>query len=734
MNLEQNKGVPKPFSWAGRLSISFVAALLAVGFAGRYSAHAEEGMHPVSEIAALNLNEKGLEMDVEDVFNPDRVCLIDGICKVNGCTGSFVSGDGLIITNHHCAYRAIQSASTADNDLLENGFIAGNREEEIQAMGYTVRVTESFSDVSEAVLSVVDEGMSFIDRTNAIDRQRKEIEKAAEEENPGMRAEVAEMFIGKTYYLFLYTYLTDIRLVFAPPSSVGNFGGEVDNWEWPRHTGDFAFVRAYVAPDGSSADYSPDNVPYQPKRFIQVAPQGVNEGDFVMLLGYPGRTSRHKTASFLDYEENVRLPWVVDMYNWEIEALTEAGRIDREIELKHSSRIKGLANVEKRSRGQLKGLRSKRIAEMRAAAERELQSFIDSNPELKEQYGDVLSEIDAVYAEMTALAEYELNMNNLDACQLFRFAFTVYDAAVERQKEDLDRETAFMDRNWDQTTRRLMLAHQDLHLPTDQMIFMGMQQRILSAASLSRPEYDPSAVSVMELVTSTPAERIFNGSRLGEREILEQCLTATPAELEAMDDAAIQFAISLYPEFKRLRELNKERAGRLNQLYGDLITVKMEFMKTAFVPDANATLRLTFGSIKRFSPEDAVIKTPITTLGGVVAKTTGESPFVTPQRILDMHAAGDFGPYAHPEMNDVPTCILYDTDTTGGNSGSPILNGRGELVGVNFDRAFEATINDFAWNHDYSRSLGVDVRYVLWITDKVYGASHLIEEMGISRE
>jgi len=262
---------------------------------------AEEGMYPISEIHKLNLQNKGLEMSPLEMYNPDGISLIDGICKVGGCTGSFVSKDGLILTNHHCAYGAVQRASTEENDYLQNGFLAKTREKEIPAKAYTVRITESYRDVSGEVLSAVTEDMDFAERTKAIEKRIKEIVKQAEKENPGKRAEVSEMFIGKTYVLFIYTYLKDIRLVYSPPRSIGNFGGEVDNWMWPRHTGDFSFMRAYVAPDGSSTDYSPENVPYQPKRVVKVAPEGVNEEDFVFILGYPGRTYRHRTSHFLAY-------------------------------------------------------------------------------------------------------------------------------------------------------------------------------------------------------------------------------------------------------------------------------------------------------------------------------------------------------------------------------------------------------------------------------------------------
>ena len=282
-------------------------------------------MFPISEISALDLAEMGLQIETDEIFNTNTTCLVDGICRVNGCTGSFVSGSGLIITNHHCAYEAIRQASTPEHDYLENGFHAAKLGDEVPASGYVVRVTESFEDVSDEVLAAVSDEMSFVERTKAIERRRKELEKTAEAKNPGIRAEVAEMFTGKTYVLFRYTYIKDVRLVFAPSASVGNFGGDIDNWEWPRHTGDFSFMRAYVAPDGSTADFSTDNVPYQPKRFIQVDAAGVNEGDFVMLLGYPGRTARHKTASFLKYEQDVRLPYIVEHYGRQIDILESAG-------------------------------------------------------------------------------------------------------------------------------------------------------------------------------------------------------------------------------------------------------------------------------------------------------------------------------------------------------------------------------------------------------------------------
>ena len=688
---------------------------------------AEEGMFPISSIDQLGLSKKGLQLTATEIFNPDGTCLLDGICRVNGCTGSFVSGNGLIITNHHCAYRAIQSASTAENDWLKNGFFSKSMEQEIPAAGYVVRITESYKDVSAEVLAAVNETMTAAERSKAVAKRRKELEKKAEEENPGMRADIAEMFTGKTYVLFFYTFIRDVRLVFAPPSSVGNFGGAVDNWEWPRHTGDFSFMRAYVAPDGSMADYDTANVPYKPKRHIQVSSAGANENDFVFLLGYPGRTARHKTASFLEYEQNVRLPYVVDLNQWQIATMDSMSKNDRGVALKHSSRKQSLANVEKRSRGQLKGLRRANIVAKRRAVEAELQSFIDSDPTRKERYGSLLKEIDQVYANLGESANYTLTLNNLvSACRGMGLAYTIFDAASERAKSDLDREATYMNRNFERTVGRAVLGWKDWHRETDMKMLAEMKQRLRKIEKANS-----TAVVKAFLDNESIGDEAFAKSKFNDEAFIRSLFTKSADELKKVDDPFLQAVIGLYPEFVRLREQVKASDGELGRLYGELIGVKQEFQKTNFVPDANGTLRMTYGNVKGYSPEDAVYKSPATTLRGVIEKTTGQEPFVTPNRIRELYDKGEFGNFLHPKLNQIPVALLYNTDTTGGNSGSPILNNRGQLVGVNFDRAFEATINDFAWNESYSRSIGVDIRYVLWITGKVYQSRHLLDEMGV---
>ena len=714
--------------------ILFIAILALSSISILSASPVEEGMYPISEIQKLNLQEKGLKLKTIELFNPNAISLIDGICKVGGCSGSFVSSDGLILTNHHCAYRAIQAASTKERDYLENGFLAKDHSDEIPAQGYTVRITESYSDVSQKVLSVVEEKMDPAERTKAIEKKMKEIIKKAEEDNPGMRAEVSEMFIGKTYVLFLYTYLKDIRLVHAPPRSIGNFGGEVDNWMWPRHTGDFSFMRAYVAPDGSPAEFFEENVPYKPKKVIKVAPEGVDEEDFVFILGYPGRTYRHRTSHFLNYEESVRMPYVVDWYQWQINVMEKMGEGDRSIALKHVNRIKGLSNTMKNYRGKLLGLGRLRLVDKKRKEENKLQVFIDDDTRRKKQYGKLLEELGEIYEQIQDRSESELVLDYLcRSSNLLNFAYTVYESAIERQKEDIEREYSYMDRNWTRTKERLFMTLKDHYTPTDKIL---LKEMLLRAAKLPEDLSIPAIKKIIgkkdpEQTIDDFIENAFTGSQLTDVEFLEEALTESPKEIKKIKDPFIQLAIDLYPTYQELKETRRTRRGTLDQLYARFIDVKKEFLGTDFVPDANGTLRLTYGHIRGYRPRDAVYYHPITSVNGVVEKTTGEEPFDPPQHLIDLIESQDFGRFEHSKLKSVPTAILYNMDTTGGNSGSAVLNARGELVGVNFDRAYEATINDFAWSEDYSRSIAVDIRYVLWLTQKFGGADYLLKEMGV---
>jgi hypothetical protein len=695
------------------------------------SLSADEGMWPLSELPKLNLKEKGLRIDPSLIYDPAKQSLLYAVVEV-GATGSFISEDGLIITNHHVAFGSVQAASTPEKDYVTNGFLARTRTEEIPALGRTARITEAYKDVSAEILSVVKKNISYADRTRAIEQRIKKMIKEVEATNPGKRAEVAEMFPGKTYWLFIYTYLRDIRLVYVPPRSIGNFGGEDDNWLWPRHTGDFALMRAYVGPDGTPAGYNEKNVPFKPKTYLKINPSGVKEGDFVFLLGYPARTYRHLPASYLAYEQSIRMPAVADWYDWQIKLMEKMGQKSREVALKHEVRIKGLANTMKNYRGKLAGLRRLNLLAQKRQEENALQEFIQADSKRRAAYGPVLSGLEEIYGNIAG--EYQRNFI-LDSLRrsviLFQTAMTVVEASVERQKPDLERNAAYMDRNFAQTRQRLVLIlRSSFYQPTDMAIFKELLKRA-SALPDSKGINGLSKLVKDNSNLDETVEQIYKLTKLQNPESVASLWDKKPEEIKQVDDSFIKLALSLYPEYQKIEEVNKARKGKLDELQAKLLEVRQEFLGKQFIPDANGTLRLTYGKVEGYEPRDAVYYKPFTTVQGILEKTTGREPFDTPPGLLQVISARDFSRFINPAMDTVSVCLLYSTDTTGGNSGSPIINADGELVGVNFDRAWEATINDYTWSHRFSRSIGVDVRYVLWVLKEFAGAKHLLKEVGI---
>ncbi|MBM4167173.1 MAG: S46 family peptidase [Ignavibacteria bacterium] len=697
--------------------------------------YADEGMYPLSEIRQLNLKSKGLKISPEDIYNPNGVGIIDAIVNVGGCTGSFISSEGLIITNHHCAFGSVQAISSEKNDYVTDGFIAKNKSEELQAKGLTVRITESYRDVSSEILSVVNDTMDFASRSKAVEKKMKEIVAETEKKNEGKRAEVSEMFSGKNYMLFIYTYLKDVRLVYVPPRSIGEFGGEEDNWIWPRHTGDFSFLRAYVAPDGSPGEYSEKNVPYHPRKYLVVNRQGVEESDNVFILGYPGRTFRHRTSHYLSFEEDIRLKFVAELYQWEIETMENLGKDNREIAIKHDARIKSLANVEKNYRGKLKGLKRLRLVEKKKNEEEQLQQFINSDEQRKRLYGTLLRDIGKIYDEIRANADKELLLDYLRlSSTLLNTAYTLYEASIELQKTDIERESQFMERNLKRTTESLILNVQNYYSETDKIF---LKEFITNAAKLP---VDVRISAIDRIVNNGNTkeaiehfiERAFQKTKLDDGKFVITAFSDTTIRSELMNEPLYVFAMDLYPTFKELKETRQRREGALNKLFAQLVDVKKEFLQTDFIPDANSTLRLTFGKIKGYTPADALYTSPITTMKGIVEKnSSGEEWYSAPQKLLDLYSEKNFGTYKHKKLDDVPVALLYNLDTSGGNSGSPLMNERGELVGVNFDRTFDATINDYAWSESYSRSIAVDIRYVLWVLDKFAGMNSLLSEINV---
>ncbi|TJZ62835.1 S46 family peptidase [Sphingobacterium olei] len=694
----------------------------------------DEGMYPLSDLNRAGLKKAGLKINEKDIYNPGQVGLVDALVQVSGCTGSFVSTNGLIITNHHCAFSAVQLASTPQFNYLENGFVANSREQEIEAKGLTIRITDSYEDVSKHVLEAVATISDPAQRINIISQKRAEIAKQAEAADPSIKAEVSEMFIGKSYVLFRYKTIEDVRLVYIPRQDIGEFGGETDNWVWPRHTGDFSFLRAYVAPDGSSAKYSKTNVPYKPKKHLKINPQGVNENDFVFILGYPGHTFRHRPAQYMEYQQKYLLPYTSELYDFQNQQMTLAGKDSKVTELALATRIKRNANVMKNYRGKLKGLRNIDLISTKKQEDEALTQFIHSKPELKARYSSLMQDIDQHYQLVFSDAERELWFNNIysgirllqvsSVLNAFRQAIAqqgtiqaqqqVFDLNIEKVRKQLD--------GYYESYNTLVDKNIAGHLFANAYALNG-KNTIQFIANKNFKSADESRNFIQNAI----ADSKLNSKESAINEILKDAKS-----LLGYSDDLLRLETELEKELKPFYTEQKRRDGVLNKLMGDYVAVKEIYQDKNFIPDANSTLRLTFGNIRGYHPVDATYLAPFTTVKGLIEKgNSGDEEFVYPTAIKDAWLAKNFGAYFKKELNDVPVNILYNMDTTGGNSGSPIMNAYGELIGVNFDRSYDATINDFAWNESYSRSIGVDIRYVLWIADKIDNAQFILKEMGI---
>ncbi|MEE9432204.1 MAG: S46 family peptidase [Melioribacteraceae bacterium] len=710
-----------------KYSSKILLLVLSYFFIGMTLLAPEEGMYPLSEIHKIDLVKAGLKIDPLEVYNPNGVSLIDALVKVGGCTGSFVSNDGLILTNHHCAFGAINNASTPEHNYLENGFLANTKLDEIPATGTKVRITESYEDVSDQILDAVKDIDDLNVRATMIKYKMAEIGEAADDKNNSIIGEVSEMFKGKTYVLFRYRMIKDVRIVYAPPRAIGEFGGETDNWVWPRHTGDFTFMRAYVAPDGSAKEFDADNIPYTPKRFLKVNPKGVKEGDFTFILGYPARTYRHNPSYFLEYQENIQLPYISKTYEWMIRKLESISKDDTELQLKFATPIKRLANRMKNYKGKLKGLKKINLVEQKQQEEKELQIFIDANPELKNKYGTLINDYENLYDELNGYADSYLwfrTFNRFSNGQ--RIANLILEYCDEVQKPDSERASKFEEDKIEKTKNLFLEYLRSYNYEFETALRKKMFSDAKKFKGNSKITSLTNANNIKPISAFTKSQ--MESSSIFTLENIDELLLNCPEDL---DDPIITFAKKLHVEYDILKiEYDRINSG-ITELSAKLYEVKKLWKKSDFIPDANRTLRLTYCYIKGYSPADAIHHSPITTLDGVIDKSLLGGEYAIPDKLKTLYANKDFGQFYNEELGSVPVGILYNMDTTGGNSGSPIMNAYGEMIGINFDRAYEATINDFAWNESYSRSIGVDIRYVLWITQKFGGADYLLAEMGV---
>ena len=697
----------------------------------------EEGMFPLSEIHKIDLKKAGLKIDQNDVYNPNGISLVDALVNVGGCTGSFVSNEGLIITNHHCAFSAVQLASTPENDYLNNGFVAKNYEQELEGKGLTCRITDSYEDVSDLVLGAAAAIEDPSSRLQVINNAIKNIVEEAEKRDPSIKAEVSEMFIGKTYVLFRYKIILDVRLVYIPNRKIGEYGCKTDNWVWPRHTGDYSFMRAYVAKDGSPAKYSKENVPYTPKKFLKVNPNGTNEEDFVFILGYPGKTFRHRPAEFINYQEKYLLPYTSELYDFQNTTMENIGKRDKTTELKLATRIKKNANVMKNYRGKLKGLKAIDLVNQKRQEDLALAQFINNNVEVKAKYGDLMSNINQLYQQINSDANRDLWMGQIyTSTNLLTIAKQLNTFKSELESQPLVQKEAYFNTNIARIKLSINGSYNSFDIDADRKILKKMMMdasRLSSNQRVKAVDKIISRGSSSETMVDDFISEILGFSKLKDQYYLLNTILKSAKSLSAYNDGFLLFEKDIAGQINQIKPEKERRDGVLNKLMGDYVNVKEKFLQKGFIPDANSTLRLTYGYVRGYSPVDANFMAPYTTIKGILEKgATGNPDFTYPAQIKSLWDAKDFGPFVKKDLNDVPVSFLYNMDTTGGNSGSPILNAYGELVGVNFDRAYGATINDYAWNESYSRSIGVDIRYVLWVAIKIDRADFLLKEMGIN--
>ena len=714
-----------------------ITLLLFAGFT-QFAYHLpEEGMFPMSEIHKLDLKKAGLKIEPNEVYNPNGISLVDALVNVGGCTGSFVSNDGLIITNHHCAFSAVQLASTPEHDYLNNGFVAQEHEQELEGKGLTCRITDSYEDVSDQVLGAISRIEDPTTRITMLNNMMKNLAIAAEKEDPSIKAEVSEMFIGKTYVLFKYKTIQDVRLVYIPNRQIGEFGGETDNWVWPRHTGDYSFMRAYVGKDGKPAKYSKDNVPYTPKKFLKVNPKGTDDEDFVFILGYPGKTFRHRPAQFIAYQQKYVLPYVSELNDFQNTTMENVGNKDKTTELKLATRIKRNANVMKNYRGKLKGIRDLDLVGQKKTEDVALAQFINGNVEIKAKYGTLMEDIDNLYQQINGDANRDLWLTQIySSTSLLNVAKQINTFKAELESSPVAQKEAYFNSNANKLKQALAVIYDSYDIDVDRRIFKKMMIDASSFTANQRVnaiDKITSKGSNNEVMANDFIDNAFGLTKLKDEEYVVNTLLKSSKALTAYNDGLLNFEKEIAKQLIDLKQEKDRRDGVLNKLMGDYVNVKEKFLKKDFIPDANSTLRLTYGHVRGYSPADASFMAPYTSVKGILEKgATGNPDFGYPNAIKTLWDAKDFGPFIKKDLNDVPVAFLYNTDTTNGNSGSPIMNAYGELIGVNFDRAYGATINDYAYNESYSRSIGVDIRYVLWVASKIDHADFLLKEMGIN--
>jgi len=725
-----------------RLSLVLAFALL------HAAARADEGMWMPQQIPQLAERLKAMGFRGNPLAFSDLTGQPMGaIVSLGGCSASFVSPDGLIVTNHHCVQGALQFNSTPQKNLMEEGFLATTRDQELTAgPGSRVYVTTSVKEVTDEITGKVDLKLTDRARHEVVEKRLKERTAACEKD--GQRCRVASFFDGLKYFELAQMEIQDVRLVYAPAEGIGNFGGETDNWQWPRHTGDWSFYRAYVSPTGKSVPFSKDNVPFRPKHWLKVSPEGVGPGDLVFVAGYPGKTQRFATYTQTKELAEWTFPRTVRRYTELIALLDEVGKAGKETQIRVATRKRGLNNTLTNRKGVVEGFKRGDLLAKKEGMEKELAAWIAKDPLRQKTYGDVLPALDALQAERVKTRERDATLVDLlgnailqgTGSSLLPAAHTIYALSLERPKKDLERETEYQERNWS----RIREAQDRMQKSYDPAADRALLRYILVEASklpaLQRIEaLDKEAGLTAGMPDSAAGKKLdalldrLARTKLGDKATRLALLDKSTTEILATKDPMIELASALDLLWQANRERTKAREGALERFGARYAQAILEKSGGLTAPDANGTLRVTYGRVLGVPARDGLIYAPQTTLAGVAEKATGTGEFNAPKKELDAIAAMKAGkktPYADPKLGSVPVNFLSTVDTTGGNSGSATLNAKGELCGLLFDGTFDTVASDYLFDTEKTRSIHVDSRYMLWTMTEVDGATNLLKEIG----
>jgi hypothetical protein len=692
----------------------------------------EEGMWLLSQLKNLDLANRGIMIDVSEIYGPGKPCIANAIVLLGGGTAELVSSHGLLLTNHHVAFRAVQRASTGGTDFISQGFLARTLEEEIEAPGYTAQIMQSMEDVTPKFLRF-NKIKDPLKRGKAIERAIKAMTEKIEKDKTDITAKIESMYNGKQYILFVYQRFDDVRVVYVPPLAIGNYGGEIDNWMWPRHTGDFSFMRIYTAPDGTGRKYHKDNIPYKSNYWLKVAASGLKEGDQTFALGYPGGTQRYRTSYSVKDSLESNYPGRVKVYYDYIELLEKYARDSQVAQAKILERTKGLYNGAKFYQGNIDTMKRTDFLRKKIQFEEELMTFLKKDEKLYSQYGSVLEKIKEQYT-----FQDEFKKKNDVFFVLGRYggiltdtALKIYDMVNERAKPKKLRDPGFSEKDNERRVSRLHFDYISYYEPADK----GMLIYTLKlAAQLPENQQIKGLDYILNDKSTTLEEWVDNAykkTKLNDVEYARPLFYKSVKELDALDDPFIQLAKHIYPEREMLRKKKETFDANINELRKKYIEALYAWKGVGLYPDANRTLRFSYGRTAGYSPRDAVFYKPFTTIKGMLEKDTGQEPFDMPQALKEIYKKKDFGRWADPGLNDVPIAFIHTVDSTGGSSGSPVLNAKGELIGILFDGNYESMNSDWQYDPEIQRSISVDIRFVMFVTEKLAGAHHILKEMGI---